>query len=250
VIVTALAMNAPASGANFFATSGSTGSFAAAATWGNTLEYSATGPSATRTSSGTLVVTYPASTQPNDLLLLIEVNAANQNITTPTGWTQLADAATSSPAQFRFTIWWKLAGVETSVSLPVNTNSSGASGWVVRYRDADGYPPNPTTATATVAAGTWAASTAITPSPDVTTNSADAAVISIVAIRAGNTLSLSTPWMFTLQNTSIQSTIGQARAIGIADRTGLSSGFTPPSPQWAQSGTAAQWAFATVAFAT
>ena len=54
----------------------------------------------------------------NDPLLLVEVNGADRSIATPSGWTLLADQATMNPAQLRFTIWWKLAAGETSVSLP------------------------------------------------------------------------------------------------------------------------------------
>ncbi len=213
------------------------------------LVYSATGPSTTATNSTTMTVNYPAGTMQNDLLLLVEVNAANQNITTPTGWALLADTATGSPSQYRFTIWWKLAApAETSVDLKVNTNASGATAWAIRYRRPSGYPPNPITATAAVAVGNSGPSASLTPTPNITTNQANATVISIVAIRDANTLSLTTPNSFTLRNTATQSSSGQARAIGIADRTSLPLPSTPPSPTWAQTGTAAQWAWATIAF--
>ena len=68
----------------------------------DTLAYFGTGTAASRTSSGAMTVNYPASTATNDLLLLTEINSANQNIATPAGWTLLADQATNSPSQFRF----------------------------------------------------------------------------------------------------------------------------------------------------
>lgn len=213
------------------------------------LTYSDTGPSSTRTSSGPLTVTYPAGTQQNDLMLLVEVNAANQNITTPTGWALLADTATSSPSQFRFTIWWRLAApAETSVDLAVNTSAGGATAWVIRYTRPAGYPPTPITATATIAVGNSGPSTTLTPTPDITTNQPDATVISIVATRDANTLSLSTPEAFDLQATMVQSSTGQPRALGIADQTLLPLPSTPASPTWTQTGTPAQWAWATIAF--
>ena len=87
--------------------------------------------SVSRTSPCTLTVPIPAATVDDDLLLLVEVNAANQAITTPAGWTLIADASTGSPSQFRFTVWWKAAvASEASVDLTVNTNSSGLPcGW-------------------------------------------------------------------------------------------------------------------------
>jgi hypothetical protein len=191
-----------------------------------------------------MTVSYPASTSANDLLFLIEVNNANQNITTPAGWTLLADQATSSPAQFRMTIWWKLAGAESSVALTVNTNGNGATAWVVRYTRPGGYPPNPASATATVRQGLSAASATMTPGTNVTTNQPEARVISIVAIRGANTLSLSSAQGFTLEN----ATTGTSRALGVADVYAATSGTTPTSPTWSQNGTAAQWAWATVAF--
>ena len=208
-----------------------------------------TGPVATTTSKTTITVSYPSGTTTNDLLLLVQVNALDKPPNTPTGWTQLADQATKTPQDLRFTVWWKLAGGETSVSLDVDTNTgTGTSAWVVRYRRPSGYPPNPTVATATVQQGLANASATLTPSPDVTTSQANATVVSIVAIRAANTLSLGTARGFTLQNATT-STPSQGLALGLADLLVVTSGSTPSSPTWSQSGTAAQWAWATIAFA-
>ena len=213
------------------------------------LTFAAAGPSSTRTSSGPLVVAVPAGTQPNDLLLLVEVNAANQNITTPAGWTLLADAPTSSPSQFRFTVWWKLAGAsEGPVTLPVNTNAGGATAWVLHYRDPAGYPPNPVVATASVAIGTGPISATLTPAPDVTTDQPEATVISIVAVRGANSLNLSAPQGFVGHLDVQQSALGQPVALAVADRTQLSLPTTAVSPTWSQSGSPAQWAWATIAF--
>jgi hypothetical protein len=215
-----------------------------------TLGYSAVGASSTRTSSGSMNVSFPSGTNQNDLVLLVEVNAANQAITTPTGWTLLADQQTSSPSQFRFTVWWKLAAsAESTVSLSVHTNASGANAWVVRYTRPAGYPPNPSAAAVAVREGLGSASSSLTPSPDLTTSQADATVISIVAVRSGNTLSLGTPASFAVEANPTQTATGQAVALGIADRLVASSGTSVTSPTWSQSGTAAQWAWATVAFA-
>lgn len=204
--------------------------------------YLAAGAPATRLSSGTMSVPVPSGST-NDLLLLVEVNRANQQITTPAGWTLLADQATGAPSQLRFTVWWKPAGTETSVSLSVNTNSNGTSAWVVRYASPDGTAP--VLATASVRQGLAAASTTMTPSPDVTTNAANATVISLASIRAGNTLSLASGSSFTAQ-VSTTSSIGTG--LGVADLLVPTAGSTPASPTWSQSGTPAQWAWATAAF--
>lgn len=251
VVVAAFLTSMPTSDSKVITTTQNAGNaFAAKTSFSNTLAYSAIGPVAWATNSTDITVAYPAGSQPNDLLLLVEVNAANQAITTPTGWTLLADTATTSPNQFRFTVWWKLKGAsDTSVVLNVKTNSSGASARVIRYARPGGYPPNPVSATAGVASGTGSAATTRTPTPDVTTNQPDATVISIVAVRAANTLSLATPGSFALRSATTQSSTGQPTAIGVADLVVSVSPSTPVSPTWSQTGTAAQWAWATVAFA-
>jgi hypothetical protein len=222
---------------------GSSGDQASASITVDALAYFGTGTAASRITSGPMTVNYPANTTTNDLLLLTEINGANQNITTPSGWTLLADQATNSPSQFRFTVWYKLAAAETSVSLSVNTILSGASAWVTAYRRPS-TSPVPSLATATVRQGVSGAVSTMTPAPDVTTNANDATAISIVAIRAANTLSLGTPRNFTQQLAATNSSKG----LGFADISVPTSGTAPPSPTWSQSGTAAQWAWATAAF--
>ena len=211
------------------------------------LVYGGTGNPVSRTNNGTLSVPYPAGTTSKDLLLLIEVNANNNNPTTPSGWTLLADQGSGNPGPFRFTVWWKLAGAESSTSLQVNTNGNGASAWVARYRRPAGYPPDPSTATATVRQGTSAAAATLTPSPNLTTNAANATVISIVGIRAANSLSMGAPNGFSQQLATTNSP-SQGVGLAIADQLVAASGTTPASPTWAQVGTPGKWAWATVAF--
>jgi hypothetical protein len=240
----------PRSEAGFVSTTNNAANaWSAAASFSTGLTYQSTGPITTRTSSGSLTVAYPTGTQPNDLLLLVEVNAANQNITTPPGWTLAADAAGTSPQQFRFTVWWKLAApAESSVTLPVNTNASGANAAIVRYANPAGYPPNPVSATAATSSGAGPVAVTRKPTPDVTTNVAGATVISLVAVRAANPLSLSVAQSFTARTTVVQSATGQPIAFAVAERSGLPLPSTPVSPTWTQGGTAAQWAWATLAF--
>jgi hypothetical protein len=206
--------------------------------------FEAIGPAATRTSSGTATVAYPSGTQPDDLLLLIQANAANQAISTPGGWELLADQRAGSPQQFRFTIWWRTAGSESSVAVSVNTNSSGTTLWVARYSAVSGAPAI-VPAHAEVRQGTSPSGMTLTPAPDVTTTG-PAKVISIVASRASTSLSLGVPRGFSLGSTATQTLGGVGRTIGIAD-TIVTSASSPASPSWAQT-LDAQWAWATVAF--
>ena len=211
------------------------------------LVYASTGPASTRTSTGTMTVTPPAGVVTNDLLLLIVVNSSNLASTTPADWTPLADASASSPTTFRLSVWWRLANGGTAVTLNTQTSLDGVSAWVVRYRRPTGYPPLPSTATATVRQGTANPAISVTPGPDLTTNEAGAVVISIVAARAANPVSLGTARSFN-RVTATTSTPGQGVALGLADLQASAAGTTPASPTWTRSGSAGQWAFATVAF--
>jgi hypothetical protein len=205
------------------------------------LVYAARGTATTWTaSSSAQSVSYPSGTNTDDLLFLVLENTANATPPTVSGWTKIADQGQTN---FRFTLWWKLAAGETSVSV-TPTGSSTMTAWVVDVTRTSGYPPNPAVATATVQQGGAAASATFTPSPNVTTNQAFATVISFAAVKAANTLSLSTPQGFTLQN---QTNSGGV-ALGVAIQFVPTSGGTDTSPTWSQSGTAAVWAWATVAF--
>jgi hypothetical protein len=203
--------------------------------------FSAIGPVSTRTSSGSATVQYPVGTEQGDLVLLVQANQADQAITTPTGWAVVADQRMTSPQQFRFTVWSRTAGTETSVTLNTNTNASGTSLWVVRYDRPTGAPAA-TGAHTAVRQGQAGAVSTLTPSPDVTTTDVST-VVSIVAIRAENPLSLQTPQGFVLRGQSL----GLGVALGVADQP-VSSALTVPSPTWAQTGTAGQWGWVAGSF--
>jgi hypothetical protein len=211
------------------------------------LVYASTGTASTRNSTGTMTVVIPPGTLTNDLLLLVVVNASNLASTAPSGWTQLADAPSSSPKLFRLSVWWSLSNGSSTVDVTTQTNAEGASAWVVRYRRPSGYPPLPAPATSTVRVGTATPGVSFTPTPDVTTTQSNATVISVVAAREANPLSLLTAQGFN-RVTSTTSSPGQGVALGLADLPVSVAGTTPPSPTWTRSGSAGQWAFATVAF--
>jgi len=223
------------------------------ATTASNLTYSATGTAATRTNSGSLTVSYPTGTNVNDLLLLVEVTHAQSTPATPSGWSPIADVGRTANNghgnPIELTVFWKLAGSgESSVTV---TTSGTAGAWVVRYARSSGYPPNPATATASVPTGTTASGnntppSTFTPSPNVTTNQADATVISIGAVNTSDTLSLSTAQSFTARSTP---TISNVAALGVADQLVPTAAGSDASPTWSEgSANSDSWAWATVAF--
>jgi len=213
------------------------------------LAYSAVGVASTATSNTTVSVAYPAGTVANDLVVLIEINAAAGNTTTPAGWTLLANQSTSSPSNFGIKVWTRLSAGETSVNLAFKSGAAGSTAWVTRYTRSSGYPPNPTTATVTVRSGVSVASATFTPSPNLTTNAANARVISIAAVRSLNTLSLGTPQSFSSRFAQTSTPLGgQGVSLALSDSLQAVNPSTPVSPTWSQTGTAAQWAWATIAW--
>jgi hypothetical protein len=217
----------------------------------NYLVYSTTGTASTFTSaSNNAIVNYPSGTQTNDLLFLVVDNGVQQAAAfsasgNSTGWTQAAAPNTNSPSQFEYQVFYHVVSTgETSVNFKISTSGNGAAVWLVRYRQPSGAPA---LATAAVQSGTSAAAATFTPG-SVTTNAANATAISFAAIRRNNTLSLSTAQSFTFRN-AISATPGSASvAFGAADQVVVTSGSTPTSPTWSQTGTAAQWAWITLAF--
>lgn len=213
------------------------------------LSYTAVGAPTSTTSNGSATVNYPAGTVVNDLLILVEINADGGNTSTPSGWTLLANQSTNTPSNFGIRVWTRLSAGETSVNLGFKSGAGGSTAWVTRYTRSSGYPPNPTTATAAVRSGVSAASSTLTPSPNLTTSAANARVISIVAIRSLNAVSLTSPQSFGLRSVRTATPIGGAGVtVAVSDTLQTSAGSTPVSPTWTQSGTAAQWAWATIAW--
>jgi hypothetical protein len=212
------------------------------------LVYSAIGPPTTWTSKTTQSVSYPLGTVANDLLfLIIATDADKGGPASISSWTTLANV-TDSGKDFTLQVYQRLSGGEGSVSLQVDPGSGNFSGgWVVRYVRPAGYPPNPTSAAASFpSAAPASASISMTPATNITTNTANARVISIVGQNGANTLSLSTPAGFTLQTTATDGTTPGV-AIGIADQLVVSAG-TVTSPTW-QSSASGFWGWATVAYA-
>ena len=185
-------------------------------------------------------VAYPTGTASGDLVLLVVVNNASQNITAPSGWTVIASPAIGG-ASMEMQAYWRKASTETSVVVPkIATNGTGATAWVVDYKNM----ANP--ALGGVSSGTNAAALGPVSPTTVTTTGANTTVISLMGINLANTLSLSTANGFTARTTTT-STGGSGRAFGVADRFVSAAGSVTP-PSWAQGGLATQWAYITVAF--
>ena len=215
------------------------------------LSFSAIGPISELKKAGTMTVGYPSGTVANDALLLVVVNNANQLVkSAPAGWTLVAQQATKSPQNFVFGVWWRVAGsTDSSVDVAVGTDATGAAAWVVRYARSSGFTSPPVLAVASggVVSGLTGAASTLTPSPDLVTNLPTARVISLVAVRAGNALTLAAPQGFSVV-TSATTSISVVDTLGVAD-TLQSAAATVPAPTWGQGGTAAQWAWVTVAIA-
>jgi len=198
--------------------------------------------------TGSVAVTLPSGTQPGDLLLLVAVNSSLHATTPEVGWTPLVDLAPTKPAEFRFSVWWRTANAATTTALAhVETGAGGAALWSLRYRRPAGYPPLPGLAATAIQTGTANPSATMTPAPDLTTHGDEATVLSLVAARAANPLSIAPANGFVLRLASATST-AQGMALGLADRRVTASGTTSASPTWSRSGSAGQWAWVTVAF--
>lgn len=197
-------------------------------------------------SANNVVLNYPPGTASGDLVMVVIVNGANQNSTAPAGWTQIANpsgGAGCSKGQFEFQAFWHVSAGETSVTMSnVQTNSGGVSAWVVTYSGI----PSPAV-NGTIASGQSAAASTFTP-PSYTTTAANATVISMAAVCAANTLSLSVANGFSLDvSTTNTPPGGQGGGLGLASR-GVPTAGAVTLPTWSQTGTAALWAYISVAF--
>ena len=192
-------------------------------------------------SSSVQAVPYPAGTTNGDLLFLVVMNDSNTATNTPSGWTEIADQGQTG---FRFTVWTKLDGGETSVTVtPPGTSTMAAA--VYGYDRPNGYPPNPASA-ATVQQGTAAAASTMIPSANVTTTQPYSTVISFAAVSKNNALSLTSAQNFSKERSD---NFGAPQAeIGIADQVVVSAGAVT-SPTWSQGATnLGVWDWATVAY--
>lgn len=193
-------------------------------------------------------VPYPASTEIGDLLILIAICSVNKAPALPTGWTQAVSRGISGSSNLYLLVAWRVADGSTSVSLDPRSNGSGTSARILNYGRFQGNVANPIVATSSAVSGSAPAAATVTPSPDVVTTASNATVISIVALSAANSPTMTTPQAFT-QRLSLNLFPGSgALGLGVADATVPASGAMTQSPTWTQSGALKEWVFATLAF--
>jgi hypothetical protein len=187
-------------------------------------------------------VSYPAGTTSGDFILAAVVTNGNGNTSTPSGWTSAGSIAKGS--NIRLTVFWRAVDAGSSVSITPPANSTA---YVIRYARPGGGAPTFTAAAATTNSANGSSTAA---APTITTTSANATVISLVGIPAGNTLSLSSAQGFSLQAATTSSPAsGQNSAFGLADKAVASTGSVT-APTWQQSSSPfGDWTWVTVAFA-
>jgi hypothetical protein len=203
----------------------------------------------TSTNNGNRTISYPSGVVVGDILLLVTVNNNGAVPTTPSGWTQLVSQSITTPSTFSMSISWRVADAATSVSMRLNANNSGAMAVVLNYGRAFSSTTSPVIAHSASQSSTSNASATFIPPTNVTTNEIAARALSIVAVNTNNALALSDAAGYTVRGSNAQVIATGAISLAIADTVVETSGTTPTSPTWSQSGTPAQWISGLVAFA-
>ena len=203
----------------------------------------------TSTNNGNRIITYPSGVVVGDILLLVTVNNNGAIPTTPSGWTQLVSNSTTTPSTFSMSISWRVADAATSVTMRLNANNTGAMAVVLNYGRAFSSTTTPVIAHDASQSSTSNASATFTPPTNVTTSATAARALSIVAVHTNNAIALSDAAGYTVRGSKAQVIASGAISLAIADTVVQTSGTTPTSPTWSQSGTPAQWISGLVAFA-
>ena len=203
----------------------------------------------TSTNNANRTIAYPSGVVVGDILLLVTVNNNGAIPTIPSGWTTLVSSSTTTPSTFSMSISWRVADAATSVSMRLNANNSGAKAVVLNYGRAFSSTTTPVIAHNVSQSSTLNASATFTPPTNVTTSATAARALSIVAVRTNNALALSDAAGYTVRGSIVQVIAAGAISLAIADTVVETSGTTPTSPTWSQSGTQAQWISGLVAFA-
>lgn len=174
-------------------------------------------------------------TKPGDLVLLVLAKQAYSTDAPPTGsgWSQVADDS----AKGGLTVWWHVAGIETSVTLTSLAKSSTA--WVLDYTKAS--PPVLGLA-GSPASDIGPAGSTFTPTTSVTTTQ-PSTVISLAALSTAGTSSLQAAQGFGLDASLASAT----RVLGVADRFAPTAGTVTP-PTWAGGTPTTTWAYVTLGF--
>ena len=210
------------------------------------LMFAGAGPVVNTATAGIVNVPFPAGTEIGDFLVLVVVNGRNRAPRRLPGWTDVVSRGIGGAQDFHLYSAQRIADGVNSVQVDIDTGVEGASLQVFRY-DVPAGSPAPTIRASQVQSGfSTTVTSQLVPTPDIITT-APATAISLVAVRANNSLSLvpGSPWVLRSAAASIPGTTSLAWAI--ADTTvGVAS--TVASPTWQQSGTPARWVFGGSAF--
>jgi hypothetical protein len=172
---------------------------------------------------------------------------------TPSGYTQLAtEFSEVGTYDLQLTVFYKVltageSAAPVTVPSAYSTTSGGLSRTVLVYRSMN--TTSLIDASAVVSDSNSTTATTFQPT-GVTTNSAEAMVISFVATSDDNALNLSSAQSFTLRVSGIDydTTVGGDHAIGVADRI-IATASTPTMPTWNMSvGAPDYWAAITASF--
>lgn len=211
------------------------------------LSYIDSGPDASSTGPA-VTVPHPASVELGDLLILIAICGVNKAPATPPGWNQIVSRGVSGSSNAYLLVAWRVADGSPAPSLDPRSNGSGTSARILNYGRFQTNSASPVVATSGVVSGSAVASATFTPSPNVVTNGANATVISIVAMSAGNSPTLTNAQSFTQRISQNLSPGSGTLGLGVADLLVVASGGSATSPTWTQSGTVKDWIYATLAF--
>lgn len=211
------------------------------------LRFGGLGAVSTSTSPGVVAVQYPLSATTNDVAILVVRHSRKTAIAAPSGWTPLVELASNGPQSFLL-IAWRVVGTETSVNVDLQGTPQGSAAWVATYKRTAGNSSTPVLATATVRAENAPASSTFTQTSTMTTSVNNAAVISIASVLATNSLTLQNPNGYSLKTSTTATSGGNGFAMGIADQIAVKNAVSVQPPTWSQSGIAALWQVATIAF--
>lgn len=210
------------------------------------LTFAGAGPVVSTTSAGLVTVPYPSETKIGDLLVLVVVNGRNKGPRRPNGWADVVSRGIGGSQDFHLYSAQRVADAANSVIVDVDTGVEGATLRMYRY-DVPAGSPAPVVRARQVQSGfTTTATAQMIPTPDIVTTAA-AMAISIVAVRANNTLSLLPGSAWTLRATEGGATGTTPISCALADAA-VGSAVSVPSPTWQQSENPSRWIFGGSAF--
>lgn len=205
------------------------------------LLFAGAGPVVNTTSAGIVNVAFPSGTEVGDFVVLVVVNGRNKAPRRPAGWSDVVSRGIGGAQDFHLYSAQRIADGVNSVQVDIDTGVEGASLQVFRY-DVPAGSMAPIVRASQVQSGfSTTATTQLVPTPDIITT-APATAISIVAVRANNSLSLVPDSAWVLRSASSSTPGTTSLAWALADTT-VGAASTIVSPTWQQLGTPARWVF-------